>query len=66
MLFGYSYSISRLCTNLDKIADYNILLLLVYAVTNADGAAHPAATEFEENHKMIYHYNDTSQWAKTN
>ena len=66
-LLGYSYYISKLYLNLDKIAFYAVntffpikkvdddgLFVLAYAL----GDAHPAAIEFEENAKMIKHYND--------
>ena len=70
-LLGYSYYISRLFPDLDKIAFYTAntflptkkddddgLLALGYAVTIAEGDSHTAAIEFEENDKMIEHYND--------
>ena len=74
---GISYYISRLFPDLDKIAFYTLntflpikkddddgLLALGYAVTIAEGDSHTAAIEFEENDKMIEHYNDNMFPAK--
>ena len=68
---GFSYYISKLYPNLDKIAFHTVntffpikkddddgFFTLVYAVAIAEGDAHPAAIEFEENAKIIKHYND--------